>query len=240
MKKNLWIVGGGAAIGKALAERLCVDYQIISIHRKVGQRVTNDGVIHEAIDLADLTELERSIGLINAQYPPTAIVFAQRYRPLVEMADHLSLALATEIQSSATIVDVVNQSHSASLVSVLFLTSINYKLINKKLPLWYHITKSAQVTLTKYLAVSNEGTNFNVNAIELGSFLKYPLYEYSKKEQNWFDLLKANTPMSELLEINRLISFIEFMISDVAKMSNGQIITLDGGISSVAQETLIR
>jgi NAD(P)-dependent dehydrogenase (short-subunit alcohol dehydrogenase family) len=239
VKKNLWIVGGGSAVGKALAKRLCVDYQIIILHRKAGDQIAEDGSIKETIELTDLHGLEEAIIRINSLFPPSAIVFAQRYRPLLEEADHFDLALKTEVQSSALILKIIGQSHSLCLTSVLFLTSVVNRLVNKKQPLWYHVTKSAQVAMTKYLAVTKTGASFNVNAIELSSFLKYPIEDYTQTERTWFGLLQKHSPMSEVLVLNQLADVAAFMISDAARMLNGQVITLDGGTSNIAQEILI-
>jgi NAD(P)-dependent dehydrogenase (short-subunit alcohol dehydrogenase family) len=239
MKKNLWIVGGGSAIGNRLTEKLSAQYQIISLHRRAECMTAVADEIHEAIDLADPDKLLDPITRLSQLYPPSGIIFGQRYRPLVEFADHFSLALKTEVQSSAKIVEILQQLEIEQLSSVVFLTSVNHRLINKQLPLWYHLSKSAQVSLVKYLSVAKESQKYNVNAIELGSFLKYPLSEYSEREQHWFRTLKEHNPMNQLINLDQLADFAAFLISDAASVINGQIMSLDGGISNIFQETLI-
>ena len=93
--------------------------------------------------------------------------------------------------------------------------------------------------MVKYLSVAKESQKYNVNAIELGSFLKYPLSEYSEREQHWFRTLKEHNPMNQLINLDQLADFAAFLISDAASVINGQIMSLDGGISNIFQETLI-
>ena len=95
------------------------------------------------------------------------------------------------------------------------------------------------MTLVKYYSVKNGDLDLNINCIVAGSFLKDDLSVYPDDIKKHLNVLSKSSPMKKNTTVHDIAAAVEFLISDQATMINGQIISIDGGMTNILQETLI-
>ena len=235
----VWVVGGSGKLGIALSEHLNKKYAIVSLTRNLKEKKLGR-VSYISIDLSNLSQVSSVINKTLDHGYPRAVVFCQRFRPSVE-SDRLDVisGMNVEITSTQLIIErLVNRDKKMSC-SVVIISSVNGQLVNKKLPFCYHWLKASQIALVKYYSVNNGKFATNINCIASGSFLKDEISAYPTKLKRYFASLKVSCPMKNITHVQDIVQLAEFLISDRSGMVNGQIITLDGGMTNILQEALI-
>ncbi|MCH2214350.1 MAG: SDR family oxidoreductase [Flavobacteriales bacterium] len=117
-----------------------------------------------------------------------------------------------------------------SLKNIVFVSSIYgmvaptpslYDKFEESSPIQYGIAKSAQLHLTKELAV-RLAPEVRVNAVSYGGIMGRVDTEFQKRYKNL-------TPMQKMLDEKDVIGPIDFLVSDKSKDITGQNIPVDGG-----------
>ena len=236
---KVWIVGGSSKLGQNIGERLALKYDVTYLSRQKGSSTSiNNNRI--SIDLSDISKAELIIKDSLAEGGPDAVVLCQRYR-LPDGVENWEVlqAFNTEIASSQLIIEEIINHANPVPCSIVVVSSINARYVNGSLPLWYHLLKSSQQMLVKYYSIKNGVAHININGIACGSFLKDDVDFYPELLKSHFSNLSRISPMKRNTSIEDISTTVEFLISSAAKMINGQIITIDGGMSNILQETLI-
>lgn len=235
----VWLVGGSGKLGLSIAKELELKYNLVNLSR---QQVKDDFeyFLNVKLNLADIPHVQVEVDRLLELHSPRAVVFCQRYRPLSESDDIDTLsAVNTEIISTQCIIESIISKKVKQKCSVVIISSLNGKFVNKELPFWYHWLKSSQMSIVKYYAVNNGDLALNINCISAGSFVKYSIKTYPVERRNWMEKLSQLSPMKRNTRVQDISDLVKILISDQTKMINGQIIAIDGGITNIYQETLI-
>jgi len=234
------LVGGSGKLGLSIADRLEPEYNVVNLSRRLA-KANSERFLNMSIDLADISQVQSKIsGLLNGDSPsPRAIVFCQRYRPHPDDDVNVLQGINTEIIATPCIINEFVNKRSEGKCSIVVISSVNGMFVNKQLPFWYHWLKSSQIHLVKYYSVKNGDLKMNVNCIAAGSFLKDEIAAYPVQQKDWLKNLSQSCPMKKITSVQDIAAAVELLISDYATMINGQIITIDGGMSNILQEALI-
>jgi 3-oxoacyl-[acyl-carrier protein] reductase len=234
-----WIVGGSSKLGLAIADNLLDKYDLVNLSRHQGKG-DSDKYLNISLDLANKDGMDTLLEELISATEPRAVIFCQRYRALSsdKEADVLE-AINVEIISTQRIIEFLIKKALKKPCSIVVISSSNGMFVNKNIPFWYHWLKSSQIQLVKYYSVSNSRTSININCIAPNTFTKDQMDSYPSRLKIWFEKLKKTVPVKRVTDISDIASVIRFLISDNAIMINGQIISIDGGITNIFQETLI-
>lgn len=110
---------------------------------------------------------------------------------------------------------IINTSSGATLLGDLFLPA-------------YAASKSAVVTLTKYVAAQYGKDNIRCNAVSPGLIITQGAQHVAGR----FDVYKRHTLLPELGEPDDIAAMVALLASDDGKFITGQVIAVDGGITS--------
>lgn len=241
--KNIWVLGSSKSIGNYLAIRFSEKNKVLGFSRK-NSSLENVNFKNLNIDLKDtdnfkqvvITELNKTI--------PDGIIFCQRYR-----SSHKGESIIPDIHNGNIlelypIIIIIEELKKFSInfenISIVLLTSIAGEFIHVDLPLYYHILKSNTLTINNYYSIKLRNSGIRINTIILGEFLKYNFQSYSESEKKKYELLKKFTNNSEIVKMEDIYNTINYLISNESKNLTGQTIKLDGNLSFIAQESIIR
>jgi len=93
----------------------------------------------------------------------------------------------------------------------------------------YGTSKAAVISMTKYLATQHGRQKIRCNGIAPGPIVTPHSRAVGGAE---FDIIARHMPMGELGEPDDIAALAAFLASDESKYINGQIITIDGGMSA--------
>lgn len=236
---SAWLIGGSSKLGLSIADRLENKYNIVNLSRR-SAKADSDRYFNVAVDLADIPQVRSTIKALLHVDNPRALVFCQRYRPSpgCDDVDVLS-GINTEIISTQNIIEELIGNRADGKCSIVVISSVNGVFVNKQLPFWYHWLKSSQIHLVRFYSIQNSELKINVNCVIAGSFLKDNIASYPEHHKIWLENLSRVCPIKRNTSVQDIAAVVEFLISDQAAMVNGQIITVDGGITNILQETLI-
>lgn len=96
----------------------------------------------------------------------------------------------------------------------------------------YSAAKAGLIHLTKFAAVELGPFGIRTNAICPGSVRTKAWAEHVKADPNVFERVKAWYPLGDICEPEDVADLVSFVVSPQARMLNGAIIPLDGGISA--------
>lgn len=93
----------------------------------------------------------------------------------------------------------------------------------------YGTSKAAVISMTRYLATQHGAQKIRCNAIAPGPIVTPHSRAVGGTE---FDIIARHMPMGELGEPDDIAALATFLAADESKYINGQIITIDGGMSA--------
>lgn len=93
----------------------------------------------------------------------------------------------------------------------------------------YGTSKAAVIAMTRYMATQHGKQKIRSNAIAPGPIATPHSRKVAGKE---FDIIARHMPMGELGEPSDMAALVAFLASSESRYINGQVITIDGGMSA--------
>ena len=227
--KNILIIGGSSGVGKSLVKRLKANNNLISTYHKNPQENSENVNFYEYDVISDSpSNLQIPEALDSIIYCPGTINLKpfNRYTE-DELIDDFKINVLGFLKILSAFKRHLLNTDNPSIV--LFSSVAAQKGIS------YHTqvacSKGAIESLTKTLA-AELAPKIRVNAIA-PSLLDTPL---ANKFLNSELKIKNNIerhPLKKIGEANDISSMVEFLISDNAKWITGQVINIDGGLSTL-------
>lgn len=236
--REYWIFGSSKPLGVGLSKALRENHKVVCFSRTIPSSVPDT----VRIDFRDLVSTRQIIKERFLASPPDGVVFCQRYRPEAGQSDldAIKAGLDVELAPVLALVDAAREAKSARPLSMVLISSVAGQAAHVDIPLYYHILKAITLMSTKVVATANAAAAIRANCIVLGEFEKYARNGYSDKEKAKFRTLEDFMLAARLCTIPDIANVAEFLLSEKSEYVSGQVINLDGNLSNISQESIIR
>ena len=227
--KNYLVIGGSSGIGKEISELLSKENIVFSTSRNELNE-SNENIRHIKYDVLE-DELDPELlpdqidGFVYC--PGTINLRPFRSLKLETFRSDLELNLIGAIKTLQIILTRLQQSPSSSIIF--------YSTVAVKTGMPFHSSvsssKSALEGLTKSLA-AEFAPKIRVNCIA-PSIVNTPLANKFLNTEDKIEKAAARHPLNKIGTAKEIAQLTQYLLDDKSKWITGQIINIDGGISSV-------
>ena len=227
--KNYLVIGGSSGIGKEISELLSNENIVFSTSRNEINE-SNENIRHIKYDVLE-DELDPDLlpdqidGFVYC--PGTINLRPFRSLKLETFRSDLELNLIGAIKTLQIILTRLQQSPSSSIIF--------YSTVAVKTGMPFHSSvsssKSALEGLTKSLA-AEFAPKIRVNCIA-PSIVNTPLANKFLNTEDKIEKAAARHPLNKIGTAKEIAQLTQYLLDDKSKWITGQIINIDGGISSV-------
>lgn len=216
IKPTAVIAGGLGLIGKAIAQLLFFDYNIIITDTKIKEQSEDEygtilipgnniyNVFNDNFDNHNIT------AFINAAYP-------NPFDSHVDFFINTTDIFANNMQSGS----IVNL---ASIYGIMGPDDSLYEGTDMQMPAWYSAAKGAIIAFSKTMAV-RYAPRIRINCISAGGV-------FDHQPESFVERYNKKCPMQRMATPYDIANVVEFLISDKAQYITGQNIIVDGGITA--------
>ena len=238
-----WIFGSSKPLGLSLTKAFRQSHKVTCFSRSVPKSEPDTVVV----DFSDLSMTQRTISARFALAPPDGVVFCQRYRPTGTMSElaKLKAGLDVELAPVLAVIDAAKTANRsirgpAKPLSLVTISSVAGIASHIDIALHYHLLKAVTISATRTLAAFGAVDGLRVNCVVLGEFCKHPREKYLESEKRKFTALEAFSLSGRLCTIPDIVDVVTFLLSEQANFISGQVLHLDGGLSSLSPESVVR
>ena len=227
--KNYLVIGGSSGIGKEISELLSNENIVFSTSRNEINEL-NENIRHIKYDVLE-DELDPELlpdqidGFVYC--PGTINLRPFRSLKLETFRSDLELNLIGAIKTLQIILTRLQQSPSSSIIF--------YSTVAVKTGMPFHSSvsssKSALEGLTKSLA-AEFAPKIRVNCIA-PSIVNTPLANKFLNTEDKIEKAAARHPLNKIGTAKEIAQLTQYLLDDKSKWITGQIINIDGGISSI-------
>jgi len=232
------VVGGTWGIGRAVTRLFAAEdgARVSVLGRSRPPEAALPNVRHRSADVRDADALRVALGEVIAESGPFRnIVMLQRFRG---DGDAWQGELEVSLSAARTVVETT-RSQFAGGGSIVVVSSHASHLVAQEQPIGYHAAKAALRQMARYYAVQLGPVGVRVNCVTPGAVLKDESAE-AYLAAAWCTALAGATPLRRLGTPEDTAAAIGFLCSDAASFITGHDIVVDGGLSLLWQESLLR
>jgi NAD(P)-dependent dehydrogenase (short-subunit alcohol dehydrogenase family) len=229
MSKNILLVGGSTGIGYETAKRLQNDYNVNVASRKKGD-LAELNVTHHEFDVLedDISNLDLPDQLDGLLYLPGTI----NLKPFKMMRsnvfeDDMKINFLKLVDTTQALLDKLKASDQASIVY------ISTVAVQTGMP--FHTSVAAAKGAIEGFARSlaaEYAPNFRVNVIA-PSLTNTPLANKLLGNDKKKEKMDARHPLKRVAEAADIAEMTTYLLTDKSSWMTGQVIGLDGGMSSL-------
>jgi NAD(P)-dependent dehydrogenase (short-subunit alcohol dehydrogenase family) len=234
------IVGGSSGAGRAAARRfLSAGYAVSILSRRpptASQRLRDASYFNA--DIGSLTALRPALRDVVAKNgKPSAVAFFQRYRG---DGDRWHGELRTSLFGTKNVIDALLGDFKLKNCSIVVVSSVNAWLISKGATVGYHVAKACLNQLVRDYAWLVGPRQIRVNSVSPGTFIKRETEQFFAEAQPLTTLRAQLIPLRRLGAAEEVADAVFFLASAKSSIITGQNVVVDGGLSLVYQEELVR
>lgn len=222
MSNHNLIIGGTRGIGLDIAKIFMKNKKkVLLLSRNKSKKI-----IHRVFDINNPEDHLHNFGNIDN------IVFSHRMRNIDPILDYKAMVI-NPINFIFSQINNINKD-----ASIIFLGSNAHKLVYKEQDAFYHASRGAIYSMTKFLAHDLGPKKIRVNCINPSTLIK-------KENKNYFSVKKNRLNLEKIIPSNKMTSskniaeLCLFLCSKKSLGINGQVITVDNGLSVISQETIL-
>ena len=222
-KKTTLLIGGTRGIGLAIERTLTSrgDY-VYTASRSPASKAN-----HININLPSEINIDKSVKL-------NYLIFSHRYRGENWDDDFAITVKAVDI--------LINQLNGSFLdeAAIVILGSNAGKIAVQEQSASYHASRSALDGLMKYYAATLGSKGIRCNLVLPATVMKPENHQYYTKDNTIRQMIERITPLRRMGTAEDVANLVEFLCSEKSSFITGQSFCVDGGLSSIGQESIAR
>lgn len=231
------VFGGRSPIAVACTLHLSKHQDVILVTRKIDDRLMKLFYDNSKIKLyeADLESLDCARALIAKIYDDgleiNSIVFLQRYRHTTSpnFLAHCTVELFCIDEILKTVAELKDIS---KYVQVVVSSSPAAHRVVVDQDLNYHIVKSGQEALVRYLAIKHGNNRIRINALRIGSIVfKERALNYWNSIPEVVSGLQCLSAIGSILTSDSIGAYFANFVSSPLQAISGQVLSIDNGFS---------
>ena len=216
------IIGGTRGIGLDIAKIFMKNKKkVLLLSRQKSKNIN-----HRKFDINNPKDHSLEFGKIDN------IVFSHRMRNVDPILDYETMVI-NPVNFIFRQINNLNKN-----ASIIFLGSNAHKLVYKEQDAFYHASRGAIYSMTKFLAHNLGKKKIRVNCINPSTLIKKENKDYFSIKKNRLNLEKI-IPTNEMTNSKNIAELCLFLCSKKSLGINGQVITVDNGLSVISQETIL-
>lgn len=235
--KNILVFGGSRGIGRVFSQKRTKKGDNVYVFSRSWEKRFNNEPTFIELDFCDinaskdkLKDILKNIKVVDS------IVFTQRYRG---DEDDWKSEMSSSVDLFKEVMELAYPylKKSASIVAI---SSNAAKSVAIEQPVSYHAAKAALEQMIRYYAVKFSKKKIRVNGVSPAITLKPENIDFYNKEKKLKNMFEKAIPLGRMCEANDVCQVIDFLLNKKSSFITGQIITVDGGLSLMTPETLLR
>jgi NAD(P)-dependent dehydrogenase (short-subunit alcohol dehydrogenase family) len=231
------VIGGSRGLGRAVVRAFSADGLAVTVFDRLAplpEDAALPGVERRDVDLLDPGSIDRAMEeVLGAPDPPDRAVFLQRYRG---DGDSWEGEIAVGLAATRRIAEALGEQMRPGGAMVMVASAAAH-LVADEQPAGYHVVKAGTVQLARYLAVSLGPRGIRVNVVSPAVFVKD---ESRESDVERCRAIAAATPLRRVPTVGDIARVIAALCGPSFGIVTGQTIDVDGGLSLLAQASLIR
>lgn len=238
-KKHFVVIGGCRGIGKITVDKLAETGCSVSvISRNIPDRETIN-ITYYKCDITHNAKLRHTLSRIVKQKGKVShLIFFQRFR---DTGDDWQGEFETSLTATKNCIEFLKDYFSDTPEkSIVIISSIVGNMVAYEQPLSYHVAKAALIQLVRYYAVGLGSYGIRINSISPATVLKSEAKSFYQKNHALGDLYSKIIPLGRMGVPEDIYGVISFLCSPESQYITGQNIIVDGGLSLLAHEGLLR
>ena len=242
MNKKIAIVcGGSRGIGNNIVNKLLAESYKIYIFDRLPLKEKNKNIHLVNIELSNIDNVLYEIEKLYNKYNNIDLLVynaraGDKLNFLEETVDNFDISLDVMVKTPFFIAQKIGklkkENNQKNLTSIVNISSIASNVIGSE-PAIYHMAKAAINNMTKYVAKHGGKYNIRANAIAPGFIVQDEYLDkfYSDNNINFRTMANNIHPLNTIGNSDDVADMVIFLSSDKSKFINGQIITIDGGLT---------
>ena len=240
LSKHVLIIGGTRGLGRALVRHFSRDSKVSVIGKN--PPAPKDAKAHVRfwqVDLLNGPQLHSTLNnILASQGKLHHLIFCQRFQAGKE---DWQREIETSLTATRQIIERMSGEFDAKALSpsIVIVSSVADRQIADDQGIGYHVAKAGLVQMVRYYAVRFGRKGIRINAVSPGPFLKEEnrnFYRDNKRQS----LHKKIVPLGRMGRAEDIVPVVSFFCSPSAAFVTGQRLVIDGGLSLVWQESLVR
>ncbi len=233
MQKHYLIVGGTTGLGAVYVKKLHNNVKISVIGNEFVEN--NHNISYYQVNLANESSTEDILKKITEKQIDY-VVFFQRYRGDTKKSFEGEFQIS--VKATFLIMENIREFLNRN-ASIVIIGSIVTQYFIYEQPISYSVAKSALKSLVRYYAVHLGEKNIRVNMLSPSSCIKSSNAKYYNQEKN-LKIYKELCPLKRIANSDDIYNALNFLLSDDCSYITGQEIVMDGGISLIGSESLLK
>ncbi len=231
------VVGGSRGLGRAVVRAFSDAGLAVTVFDRLAPLAEDAdlrGVSRASVDLLDAASIDRALApVLDGPGRPDRVVFLQRHRG---DDDSWEGELAVGLAATRRIAEALGRVMPSGGAMVMVASAAS-RFIAEEQPAAYHVVKAGVVQLARYLAVTLGPRGIRVNAVSPAVFIKD---ESRQRDLERYRDVAAATPLRRVPTVDEIARVILALCGPSFGIVTGQVIEVDGGLSLLAQASLIR
>lgn len=231
------IVGGSKGLGRAVAQKMILRGDQVSVISRSVPENKVDGVQYYEADIASAESLTQAMEKIAEAGKINYLVFCQRFRG---KSDSWAGEIEVSISASRNIIDYFQDKFSTEDNAIIFVSSVFGDYVGEGQALSYHLGKAGMNSLMRFYAVNLGKKGIRTNAVTPFTFIKDESKDFYATQTELMDMYKEIVPLNRIGTADEISDVILFFCSEQSRYVNGQNVYIDGGLSLVWPESIVK
>ena len=231
------IVGGSKGLGRAVAQKMIIRGDQVSVISRSTPENKVDGVNYFEADIANTESLTQAMDKIAQTGNINYLVFCQRFRG---KSDSWVGEIDVSISASRNMIDYFQDKFSAEDNAIIFVSSVFGEYVGEGQALSYHLGKAGMNSLMRFYAVNLGKKGIRTNAVTPFTFVKEESKDFYNSQTELMDMYKEIVPLNRIGTADEIADVILFFGSEQSRYVNGQNVYIDGGLSLVWPESIVK